>query len=118
MRRTFFTIALLLGFGLGDNDTTHAQRIGPAAPDRLSQRGRAVLTDWPRSLPRLLDEMGRKAPYLLPEIDSLSLDYRYAANDSTSQWAFSLKWTPGRRVLYEGDVLPRRRAPRVSASGT
>jgi hypothetical protein len=55
--------------------------------------------------------MGTKAPYLLPKIDSLGLDYRYAANDSTSQWSFVLGWTPGDRVLYEGEVLPRRRAP-------
>ena len=112
MRRTLCILALLFVFGMGGGDTAHAQRIGPAAPDSLSERGRAVLTDWPRSLPRLLDEMGRKAPYLLPEIDSLTLDYRYVAQDSTSRWAFSLGWTPGARVLYEGDVLPRRRAPR------
>jgi len=75
-------------------------------------RGQVALTDWPASLSGLLDEMGRKAPYLLPKIDSLALDYRYAADDSTSQWSFVLGWTPGNRVLYEGEVLPRRRGPR------
>mgnify|MGYP006280427445 CR=1 FL=1 len=112
MTRIGVFIALVLCVGMGTGHDVHAQRIGPAAPDSLSQRGRAVLTDWPQSLPRLLDEMGRKAPYLLPEIDSLSLDYRYAIGDSTSRWSFPLGWRPGKRVLYEGDVLPRRRAPR------
>jgi hypothetical protein len=111
MARIVFTIALAFLLGIGASGA-HAQRIGPAAPDRVSESGRAVLTDWPRSLSRLLDEMGRKAPYLLPKIDSLSIDYRYAAGDSTSRWAFAIEWTPGSRVLYEGDVLPRRRAPR------
>lgn len=112
MTRLGFFIALVLCLGMGTGHDVHAQRIGPAASDSVSGRGRAVLTDWPRSLPRLLDEMGRKAPYLLPEIDSLSLGYRYTAGDSMSQWSFVLRWTPGNRVLYEGDVLPRRRAPR------
>lgn len=83
-----------------------------AAPDTTVRRGGyAALTDWPASLPGLLDEMGTKAPYLLPKIDSLSLNYRYAAGDSTSTWSFVLEWDPGDRVLYEGNVLPRRRAP-------
>lgn len=73
--------------------------------------GTATLTDWPASLPQLLNEMGSKAPYLLPKVDSLALDYRYAADDSTSQWSFVLGWEPGSRVLYKGDVLSRRGAP-------
>jgi len=78
---------------------------------RGQEAGEVALTDWPASLSGLLSEMGGKAPYLLPGIDSLALDYRYAADDSTSQWSFVLGWTPGDRVLYEGEVLPRRRGP-------
>jgi hypothetical protein len=74
-------------------------------------KGVATLTDWPTSLPELLREMGRDAPYLLPRIDSLALEYRYASNDSTSQWSFVLGWDPDHRVLYEGEVLPREEGP-------
>lgn len=111
MTRIGFCIALVLLVGIGAGHGAHAQRIGPAASDSVSERGRVVLTDWPRSLPRLRNEMGRKAPYLLPKIDSLTLNYRYAAGDSASQWSFVMEWQPGARVLYEGDVLPRRQAP-------
>ncbi|PSQ97862.1 MAG: hypothetical protein BRD55_00195 [Bacteroidetes bacterium SW_9_63_38] len=112
MIRTGIFIALLVLLGVGMGGEAYAQRIGPAASDSRVQQGRSVLTDWPASLPRLLDEMGRKAPSLLPELDSLALDYRYVAGDSTSRWAFTLAWRPGDRVLHEGEVLPRRRAPR------
>jgi len=71
----------------------------------------ATLVDWPASLPQLLREMGTKAPYLLPRIDSLALEYRYASNDSTSQWSFVLGWQPDHRVLYEGDILPAEEGP-------
>jgi hypothetical protein len=55
--------------------------------------------------------MGTRAPYLLPRIDSLALEYRYASNDSTSQWSFVLGWRPGRSVLYEGDIRPVEKGP-------
>lgn len=83
-------------------------------PDPTSERARGgtvALTDWPRSLDQLLREMGTRAPYLLPEIDSLGLDYRYATTDTMSRWSFVLGWQPGARVLYEGAVLPRRDGP-------
>jgi len=84
----------------------------PAASTMQGQgQGTATLTNWPASLPQLLREMGRNAPYLLPRLDSLALEYRYAANDSTSQWSFVLGWTPGRRVLYDGDVRPYEKGP-------
>jgi hypothetical protein len=60
----------------------------------------------------LLDEMGQNAPYLLPRIDSLALDYRYAVTDSTSRWSFVLSWQPAERVLYEGTILPLRNGPK------
>ena len=73
----------------------------------------AVLTGWPESLPRLLDDMGPRAPRLLPAIDSLALEYAYDRTGAASSvsWTFQLSWRPGRRVLYEGRVLPRREAP-------
>lgn len=83
----------------------------PMADTTVQQSGRVALVDWPASLPRLLDEMGTKAPYLLPKVDSLALDYRYATDDSTSQWSFVLAWRPGANVLYRGDVMRRGRAP-------
>ena len=73
----------------------------------------AVLTGWPASLPRLLDDMGRRAPRLLPEIDSLALEYSYTteAGADVVPWSFQLSWRPGRQVLYEGRVLHRSEAP-------
>ncbi len=74
-------------------------------------KGTATLTDWPASLSQLLREMGEDAPYLLPRIDSLALEYRYAANDTSSQWSFVFGWAPAQRVLYQGDVMPREKGP-------
>lgn len=74
-------------------------------------QGTAAIEGWPRSLPELLDEMGNRAPYLLPRIDSLALDYRYAVTDTSSRWSFVLSWRPAERVLYEGEVLPWREGP-------
>lgn len=73
--------------------------------------GTVTLEDWPESLPDLLDDMGSRAPYLLPRIDSLGLDYRYSATDTTSQWSFVFGWRPDDRVLYEGEVIPWRDRP-------
>ena len=84
---------------------------GHAQTPRGNGEGTAVLDGWPRSLPTLLDEMGQDAPYLLPRIDSMALDYRYAATDTTSRWSFVLSWRPAERVLYEGEVLPWRERP-------
>ncbi|MFB6249991.1 MAG: hypothetical protein ABEL97_15645 [Salinibacter sp.] len=111
MRRALvlFAAVLLLMGGARPAGAQQADTTGPAV--RGQGDGQVALTDWPASLSGLLDEMGRKAPYLLPKIDSLALDYRYAADDSTSQWSFVLGWQPGSRVLYEGEILPGRRAP-------
>ena len=88
-------------------------RAQPSPDGVRNGQGTVALEAWPRSLPALLDEMGTDAPYLLPRIDSLALDYRYAVTDTTSRWSFVLSWRPAERVLYEGEVLPRRDAPRA-----
>lgn len=94
-------------------DTTAENQIQRTDGPTLSKRGRGTvaLTEWPASLGGLLREMGKKAPYLLPKVDSLAVEYRYAANDSTSRWSFVLGWQPGDKVLYKGDVLSRQSAP-------
>lgn len=89
---------------------------GPAGPSCAHAQGRpvpdvAVLTGWPESLPQLLREMGTRAPRLLPEIDSLALEYTYTPGPDDVVWELQFSWRPGRRVLYEGRVLPRRDAP-------
>jgi hypothetical protein len=102
-----FRLVLLIGvLSLGTLGASRAQ-----APVGEGQ-GTVTLEGWPRSLPALLDEMGQRAPYLLPRIDSMALDYRYAATDTSSRWSFVLSWRPAERVLYEGEVLPRREGPR------
>jgi hypothetical protein len=112
MRRALTLLFVALLVLVGGVRSAGAQQPDTAdAAVRGQGGGQVALTDWPASLDGLLDEMGRRAPYLLPKIDSLALDYRYAADDSTSQWSFVLGWAPGPRVLYEGEVLPGRRAP-------
>lgn len=88
-----------------------ASDVGRAQVPSEEREGTASIEGWPRSLHELLDDMGRRAPYLLPRIDSLALDYRYAVTDSTSRWSFVIGWQPAERVLYEGDVLPWREGP-------
>ena len=117
MVRVVASLTILVVLTLGTPMDGAAQQA--AGGDEVSSQagsgrgeGRAVIVDWPASLGRLLDEMGRKAPYLLPKIDTLALDYRYATTEASSQWSFVLGWTPGAQVLYEGVVLPRRRTPR------
>ena len=102
---TFRLVLLICALSLGAASAGYAQ--APLG----EEEGTATIEGWPRSLPTLLDEMGQKAPYLLPRIDSLALDYRYAVTDTASRWSFVLSWRPAERVLYEGKVLPRREAP-------
>ena len=118
MTRTLVILVAGLSLLCFSVEPGYAQQADSVAADTSaveSRRGQGsgtvALTNWPTSLGQLLDEMGRRAPYLLPKIDSLALDYRYAANDSTSQWSFVLGWQPGARVLYKGDVLSRRSGP-------
>ena len=88
----------------------HAQPDERDAP--AEGRGTVQLTDWPDTpLTQLLDEMGRRAPRLLPELDRLTLDYGYVAGDSTSDWSFELAWRPGTRVLERGRVKPWQEGP-------
>lgn len=121
MIRTLATVAVLAftctpslhsAIAQAPDTTTHRQnRTSDAATVSGQGRGTVTLTEWPASLGSLLDEMGRNAPYLLPKVDSLALDYRYATTDSTSRWSFVLGWQAGNRVLYKGDILSRQSAP-------
>jgi hypothetical protein len=79
-----------------------------AQPDR---RGTTVLADWPRSLPNLLDRMGRRAPALLPKLDTLTIDYAYTTGRDIVDMRFGILWQPGETVLFEGNVIPRSEAP-------
>jgi hypothetical protein len=92
--------------------------VASAAPSRAQQPAAwtdvqvATLTDWPEpSLSGLLRDMGRRAPRLLPEIDSLALEYRYTADSTETRWQLGLSWRPGTRVLNEGNVLRLREGP-------
>jgi len=84
-----------------------------AGLDSLAEgRGTVQLVDWPDvPLEQLLDEMGRRAPRLLPEIDRLTLDYGYVAGQATSDWSFEIAWRPGNSLLESGRVKPWREAP-------
>lgn len=115
MMRVLVSVGVLLSALLLSSGALFAQQPDTSNEAAVSVRGQgsgtATLTQWPPSLSELLNEMGRKAPYLLPKVDSLALDYRYAAGDSTSQWSFVLGWQPGSRVLHNGEILSRSRAP-------
>lgn len=107
------TVLLLCGQGVGpvraQNQDTTSQRVDVTG--RNQGAGTVVLTNWPKSLRALRREMGPRAPYLLPRIDSLALDYRYSSSDSTSHWTFSLGWRPGESVLHRGKVRPLDKGP-------
>ncbi|MFO8100231.1 MAG: hypothetical protein R6T83_11505 [Salinibacter sp.] len=112
MSRPLFLAVLLFAVSAGRvcaQERDSVQREAARGPE--ANQGTVALTDWPESLPGLLRDMESRAPYLLPKLDSLGLDYRYAATDSTSRWSFVLGWRPGQRVLYEGEVVPRREGP-------
>lgn len=79
-----------------------------AQPDR---RGATLLADWPRSLPSLLDRMGRRAPALLPKLDTLTVDYAYTTGRDIVDMRFGIQWQPGQTVLFEGNMIPRSEAP-------
>ena len=100
-------VVLLAAVLWGAMPPAQAQDRGPRTDVQV-----ATITDWPDpSLQGLLREMGRRAPRLLPEVDSLALAYRYAARASAADWSFTLSWQPGARVLSEGRVLRRREGP-------
>jgi hypothetical protein len=101
------SVLLVAGGLLASTAPSQAQQPAPWSDAKV-----ATLTDWPEvSLPQLLREMGRRAPRLLPEIDSLALEYRYAADSADTSWRLGLSWRPGTRVLHEGDVMRRREGP-------
>ncbi len=110
---TFFTRLLAAGLLISAlaGAPAAAQQPDADAPTQEQGQGVATLADWPTSLPELLREMGTNAPYLLPRLDSLALEYRYAADDSSSQWSFVLGWAPDHRVLYQGEILPWEERP-------
>ncbi|WP_143815311.1 hypothetical protein [Longibacter salinarum] len=97
---------------------------GDAATDMARDRGRfaqqaqvdgsgtAILADWPPSLPDLIQRMGRRAPRLLPKIDTLSIDYDYVTGEDMVDMRFGIQWQAGESVLYEGSVVTRREGPR------
>lgn len=78
---------------------------------QADRTGTAVLAGWPRSLTDLLDRMGRRAPRLLPKLDSLTVAYAYDTQPEEVRMSFGLRWVPGPSVLYRGEVLARRDAP-------
>lgn len=89
-------------------DTTRAtpsMQDGRSEVPAFRREGIVALENWPEvSLNGLLREMGRRAPRLLPRIDSMGLDYVYTTRDTSATWTFTVAWRPGSNVLVEGDV--------------
>lgn len=87
--------------------------VAAAAQDEAQPRGEdtAVLAGWPDSLAAAAQDFEEDAYQLLPRIDTLALDYRYAAASDGAQMSFVLAWRPGAEGLYEGRVQPYEALP-------
>ena len=95
------------------SDRAASDRAVSRPPERFrpDRQGTTILADWPRSLTDLLDRMGRRAPALLPKIDTLSIDYSYTTGEDIVDMRFGIQWQPGQTLLYQGDVIPRSEGP-------
>ncbi len=123
-RRTLSLLLFLTWIGLAPSvsaqqsdsvetaDETATPEPGMQGTWEADRTGTAVLAGWPRSLPDLLDRMGRRAPRLLPKLDTLTVAYAYDTQPEDVLMSFGLRWVPGPSVLYRGEVLARRDAPR------
>jgi len=78
-----------------------AQEDAPARP-----AGTVTLTDWPDTLAAAADDFAADAYQLLPQVEALSVEYRYAGTPRGVDLSFVLSWAPGDEGLYEGRVQP------------
>ena len=75
-----------------------------------SGAGAVTRAGWPEDLQRTRSDFATDQQ-LLPRLDTLSLQYRYASGQSGAQMSFVLAWRPGAQALYRGDVVPYERLP-------
>lgn len=84
-----------------------------AAQDEATPRGSgtAVLAGWPDDLKAVAEDFAADDYQLLPRLDALTLDYRYAAGPEGAQMSFVIAWAPGEEGLYDGSVRPYEALP-------
>lgn len=74
-----------------------------AQPGPSGGSGTAYLTDWPDDL-RAAAGRFETDRQLLPKVDTLALEYRYARGERGADMSFVLSWRPGAEGLYEGVI--------------
>lgn len=79
------------------------------APPRPA--GTVTLTNWPDTLAAAADDFAADAYQLLPRVEALSVEYRYAGTPRGVDLSFVLSWMPGAEGLYDGQVQPYDQLP-------
>ena len=84
----------------------------PASAQEVRPSGTVTLTDWPDTLAAAPDDAFETSDYqLLPRLDALTMEYRYAGASDGVDLSFVLSWAPGAEGRYDGQVLPYDQLP-------
>ena len=69
--------------------------------------GTMGLGDWPADLESTAEEWS-EITRTLPSLDTLHVDYQYAARDNATDLSFVLSWAPGETVWVDGEMRATR----------
>ncbi len=101
----FGHVAILLVVALG----LMAQ---PVRAQEARPSGTVALADWPDTLVAAPDDAFETSDYqLLPRLNALTMEYRYAGTPDGVDLSFVLSWSPGVQGRYDGQVLPYDQLP-------
>lgn len=95
MRRMTHCLVAVVVFGL--------LHTAPVAAQSGSGGGTVTLSGWPEDLQAPSGAFATDRQ-LLPRLDTLALQYRYAAAPGGAQMSFVLAWRPGAQARYRGNV--------------
>jgi len=86
--------------------------VRPATAQEARPSGTVTLTNWPDTLSAAADAAFETSDYqLLPRLDALTMEYRYAGSRDGTDLSFVLSWAPGEDGQYDGQVLPYDQLP-------
>jgi hypothetical protein len=86
--------------------------VQPVQAQEASPSGTVTLAAWPDTLAAAPDEAFETSDYqLLPRLDALTMEYRYAGTPDGIDLSFVLSWTPGAEGRYGKQVLPYDQLP-------
>ncbi len=86
--------------------------VRPATAQEARPSGTVTLTNWPDTLSATADAAFETSDYqLLPRLDALTMEYRYAGSPGGIDLSFVLSWAPGEDGQYDGQVLPYDQLP-------